>query len=421
MSLFEKSVHRTKDGRVFIWLAPPGCEEFSHDPGLRLTIEPSRSFRISVGIQVLDEDGRLHLHAKFPFTSFVTVGFGAGPAFSDRIRKLFRIPGYESREISLSTMDGALLWNLWKDPDSWSSTDPWWKGGILNPVDILFGQMERTRHRRLDRTKFTIPMPEGDYPAVATLYRSEFTRPRWPFRFGPLHMVLTVGEVEIADGVPFPGKGENSYDCGDDALYSWNGPAESLEDAIGKTIASVLRTRRKRSGSYWFGQGEPPSTFHDYDEDRDQDHDEDDDDMDDDDHDEDDRDHDDRDHDDMDDDDDDEAHHRALAQAVVDAEEGSNAWRDAMDAYMDHTGIDTDTDEVRAILAALDQKPLGPRAQLDDQRDRLIGSVVCFKCVDFAWDETHQPVVLPSTSPGYAGKTHHPDCPSLTQPPENDK
>lgn len=44
---------------------------------------------------------------------------------------------------------------------------------------------------------------------------------------------------------------------------------------------------------------------------------------------------------------------RTLAQAVVDAPEGSDVWRKALDAFGHRTGIDTDTNGVRTILAAL--------------------------------------------------------------------
>jgi hypothetical protein len=43
---------------------------------------------------------------------------------------------------------------------------------------------------------------------------------------------------------------------------------------------------------------------------------------------------------------------RTLAQAVVDAPWGSNAWRAAMNA-LEHTGIDATTDACHRILAAL--------------------------------------------------------------------
>lgn len=43
----------------------------------------------------------------------------------------------------------------------------------------------------------------------------------------------------------FMGKGENSWDCGEDGLYGCGSEGSSLEDAITKTVSIVLRNRRK--------------------------------------------------------------------------------------------------------------------------------------------------------------------------------
>jgi hypothetical protein len=53
------------------------------------------------------------------------------------------------------------------------------------------------------------------------------------------------------DPVPFPGKGENSWDCGEDASYGFGCAAETLEEGIGKFVASKLRDRGRNGGRGW--------------------------------------------------------------------------------------------------------------------------------------------------------------------------
>lgn len=49
----------------------------------------------------------------------------------------------------------------------------------------------------------------------------------------------------MQQGIPFPGKGENSWDCGDDAYYGFGGA--TIESAVADIIADTL----KRRGNNW--------------------------------------------------------------------------------------------------------------------------------------------------------------------------
>ena len=61
-------------------------------------------------------------------------------------------------------------------------------------------------------------------------------------------------KVEILDkgGIPCPGKGESEWDCGDNNLQSLHCNAETVEEAIGHVVASVLRTRKRHAGSHTY-------------------------------------------------------------------------------------------------------------------------------------------------------------------------
>lgn len=158
----------------------------------------------------------------------------------------------DKREISLRVFDHGIWWSLWMNPDVWKSTDPKWRKGAWHPLDTIFGIQKLSREDKDAPVTVMIPMPEGQYTASVQMSTRYYTRPRWPFEVGPsiLFVKQRSHDTEIPGGIPEPGKGENSYDCGDDALFASSGPAESVEDAIGKVVASVLRTRMKRQGHY---------------------------------------------------------------------------------------------------------------------------------------------------------------------------
>ena len=106
-------------------------------------------------------------------------------------------------------------------------------------LDVFLGRAKYSAVE-LEKVETSIPMPERSYPCTVTMQRAEWRRPRWPF----VRRVLRA-EVEIPGGVPHPGKGTESYNCGDDGLYGLTAPAQSVEDAIGMCVANVLDKRRR--------------------------------------------------------------------------------------------------------------------------------------------------------------------------------
>jgi hypothetical protein len=62
-------------------------------------------------------------------------------------------------------------------------------------------------------------------------------------------------KLDIPGGIPHNGKGENSWDCGDDGLWGCGG--DTVEEAIGHAVSSVLRSRR-RYGHDSHGTGREP-------------------------------------------------------------------------------------------------------------------------------------------------------------------
>lgn len=136
----------------------------------------------------------------------------------------------------------------WMRQDGWDSTDPWWKKSWRwTPMDTLFGRWRCTTEREPLPDVF-IPMPEGCYRAKAT--RETRT---WRRRFGIRKRRTDIWLEIPRGGIPHSGKGENSWDCGDDGLCGTGGA--TVEDAIANAVRSVLRSRArhghdsKRTGS----------------------------------------------------------------------------------------------------------------------------------------------------------------------------
>lgn len=149
-----------------------------------------------------------------------------------------------ARRIGIHYFERVLTFHVWSrgGMGDWSTRDPWWLHGFRLDIDrILFGCRTYTETNDSGWKETVVPMPEGAYPARIRLFTGE-----WKGRFGTKR--LRRAEIEVEGGIPFPGKGENSWDCGEDATYSLTCLADSEWDAIGKMVSSVLRDRYRNGG-----------------------------------------------------------------------------------------------------------------------------------------------------------------------------
>lgn len=162
--------------------------------------------------------------------------------FLDRLNRACRRPDQKygnGRRTGFAFHGGALWWHLWADDGEWRRTDSRWRYGHLNFADAVLGRQNYSE-RALESRSILVPMPEGSYAGTATLYEARWQRPRWPWP----HVRATV-KIEVPKGIPHAGKGENSWDCGDDATFGISCAAASIEEAIGKMVAGALHDRRR--------------------------------------------------------------------------------------------------------------------------------------------------------------------------------
>lgn len=143
----------------------------------------------------------------------------------------------------------SLWWNVWNNPNEWSSDVPKWRHGSIDFADWLLGA-EKYICSNLESEGFTLHLPEKDYQVIVTEQFSTWTRPRFfgmrlPFR--PFLKTRRSFDVDAnKDPVPIPGKGENSWDCGDDAVYSQGMRAETAHEAASRFVDSIMKTRKDR-------------------------------------------------------------------------------------------------------------------------------------------------------------------------------
>lgn len=155
--------------------------------------------------------------------------------------------------ISFDRQSMTVRWDVWSPQGYWSKEIPRWMDGHFCISDAVLGPNEYSEVNLSPMQHIQIPMPEGNYKATCIMQRTTWKRPRWPFP-----IVVTRAKIEIPDGIPVPGKGENSWDCGPDATYGMTCNADSVEAGVARLVESVLSTRKKRCGSHIYTERPEP-------------------------------------------------------------------------------------------------------------------------------------------------------------------
>lgn len=225
------------EGRCWLWFAKRRCVQLSWNA-------PSWDLSFSVAINEGDSNNELHLSLGLVlFTLYLSLPFhrfhiGKESTFT---------PGLfieEAREFHVYWRERAIWLLVWGDPMGDRTRGmPWWKTTQAFHIDDWV--LGRRVHTLVEHSKHDvlIPMPEGSYPAIVTVQTRTWKRPRWPF---PL--VRKECSVEIPGGIPHEGKGENSWDCGEDGLWGCGSSGHDLAKAIAHTVESVLGSRQRYGG-----------------------------------------------------------------------------------------------------------------------------------------------------------------------------
>lgn len=148
----------------------------------------------------------------------------------------------DDREIGVYFFGGSVWWNFWVGTiASWSQSFPWckkWRQGNFRFANLL-GKEAYSCATLKEGIPVEIAMPEGVYHGTAKIERSRWKRPFW------LERVQISTYIEVPRGIPFSGKGENSWDCGDDGLWGAGCAGEDVAAAVESFRARVLKNRKR--------------------------------------------------------------------------------------------------------------------------------------------------------------------------------
>lgn len=129
--------------------------------------------------------------------------------------------------------------------------------------DRLLGKIEIEQTPIRTYEDLELALPEGVYHGKVVFTRERIFRRHWRTYHDDLN-----GEWRSEEWLPFPGKGENSWDCGDDGIKEHSTTlrrivhdeslcvdSEDVTRVIASTIAYVLRQRGRYGGPNWKPEG----------------------------------------------------------------------------------------------------------------------------------------------------------------------
>lgn len=123
----------------------------------------------------------------------------------------------------------AQLWPGWEVKLRWPPVLTW-----------LFGRA-KTDKRVVSVTPVEIPLDGRTYPATVALEAWETRRARWPWAYRR----RLSSNIEVPAPPRFAGKGENSWDCGDDGIYGMSSSELSPASVVGQYVKRVLENRER--------------------------------------------------------------------------------------------------------------------------------------------------------------------------------
>jgi len=162
---------------------------------------------------------------------------------------------FGDKEVSVSIHKDCIRWNLWTPTMAWSSETPKRRNRSFYFIDFILGRYKYSVVE-IESRDVLVPMMERSYKGKATLEVASWKRPRWPFTKRANRV-----EINMDDGeqIPVMGKGENSWDCGEDAIYGTSTHAKTIEQGVGSLVESVLSKRRRYGVPPSISKGQEPT------------------------------------------------------------------------------------------------------------------------------------------------------------------
>jgi hypothetical protein len=206
-------------------------------------------------IHVGGEDSLIRFQLLFPALAFVGVGFGVPRSWlswwmiEDRVFALK--VGYVNSILRLliahaDWAEDCGMTSYYRTQKPRKYTDlQLWPGLELTlrwppVVRWIFGKEMREKEV-LETKPIAFEMDGRRYDGTWTLERWHSERPFWPWEY----RVSYASNIEVPHPPMFSGKGENSWDCGDDAIYGMGSRELTPAKAVGEYIKRVLEYRER--------------------------------------------------------------------------------------------------------------------------------------------------------------------------------
>lgn len=185
--------------------------------------------------------GALWLRLRSPWTAWARIGQDKPDWYHARHTGVRFFPWDNCIvEVKVEDVDGV-----------WSKGQPWWRSMKLTTTNIIGRTAVVTTVT--GEGSIDVQMPEGHYSATWKREAYTTTHVRFPGTLidrirGPrTHATMT---LDIPGGIPEEGKGENSWDCGMDGVYSSSGPDVPADVAAANLATSVLKRRARYGGPH---------------------------------------------------------------------------------------------------------------------------------------------------------------------------
>ena len=196
----------------------------------------SKAFHVGVDVGGKCSEELLLFKFAIPPMSFY---FGIEPPCTSSV---WHLAPERGREVQVAIHNWALWINPWSREHERMKADPWWVRGVTIHIDdLIWGKSKYHTDEVQPAERIVIELDGRQYHGTAKYERSTWKRPRW---FAKVRLSTWI-DMDPKDGLPHAGKGENSWDCGDDALCGWGVNGLDKEAAIASGIEKVLKYRRR--------------------------------------------------------------------------------------------------------------------------------------------------------------------------------
>jgi len=151
---------------------------------------------------------------------------------------------YGNRQTGIRIFDWSIWLEFWLGEDNCGTLGNKWRGfkTVFHPVNYILGKIKYSTEVK-ETGEITFLVPEGfsykekEYTGKWSKEVITHKRSRW------FKKDFVRYELEVEEGVPFPGKGTAGYNCDEDATYSLSGVFNSKEELVDRFIKGILSNR----------------------------------------------------------------------------------------------------------------------------------------------------------------------------------